>query len=319
LKPQVLAAFAAPRAGWPNARFHSPDVMIAASGQDAIRRGDYKFVLGELHPGEITISNWIFVGQHPSPEELFQALEIDLPEARVLPIAARHQPGANARTSLVLHTSRDYFLDYSLDSAYTAPTRTLSLGNIVFEKSGARLIARTRDSRYVFDAIEFMGSALTSIGGADLKVVPPARHTPRITIDRFVVAREAWRFSPSEITFANEQDEAYRFINARRWARQHGLPRFVFVKTPAEVKPFFVDFDSPVLINIFAKMVHRTIAGNNPDPLVTLPPNPKITVSEMLPTPDKCWLPDADGQRYTSELRMVVVDLIDRLSRSTSE
>ena len=319
LKPHVLAAFAAPRAGWPNARFHSPDVMIAASGQDAIRRGDYQFVLGELHPGEITISNCIFVGQHPSPEELFQALEIDLPEARVLPIASRHQPGANARTSLVLHTSRDFFLDYSLDSAHSAPTRTLSLGNIVFEKSGARLIARTRDSRFVFDAIEFMGSALTSIGGADLKVVPPARHTPRITIDRFVVAREAWRFSPSEITFANEQDEAYRFINARRWARQHGLPRLVFVKTPAEVKPFFVDFDSPVLINIFAKMVHRTIAGNNPDPLLTLPPNPKITVAEMLPTPDKCWLPDADGQRYTSELRMVVVDLIDRLSRSTTE
>lgn len=317
LKARLLAAFAAPRAGWPNARFHSPDVMIAASGPDAIRRGDYQFVLGELHPGEITISNWIFVGQHPSPEELFEALEIDLPETRLLPIASRHQPGANARTSLVLHTSRDCFLDYSLDSAHTAPTRTLSLGTVVFEKSGGRLIARTRDSRSVFDAIEFLGCALTSIGGADLKVVPPARHTPRITIDRFVVAREAWRFSPSEITFADEQDEAHRFINARRWARQHGLPRFVFVKTPAEVKPFFVDFDSPVLINIFAKMVHRTIAGNNPDPLVTLPPNPKITVSEMLPTPDKCWLPDAEGQHYTSELRMVVVDLIDRLSRST--
>jgi len=318
LRPRVLSAFAAPRAGWPNARFHSPDVMIAASGQEAIRRGDYQFVLGELHPGEITISNWIFVGQHPSPEELFQALEIDLPESRVLPIASRHQPGANARTSLSLLTSRDYFLDYSLDSAHIAPMRTLSLGNIVFEKSGANLIARTRDGRLVFDAIEFLGSILTSIGGSDLKIVPPARHTPRIKIDRLVVARETWRFSPPEITFADEEDEAYRFINARRWAQRHGLPRFVFVKTPAEVKPFFVDFDSPVLINIFAKMVHRTFAGNNTDPLVTIPPNPKITISEMLPTPDKCWLPDADGQRYTSELRMVVVDLVDRLSRSTT-
>jgi hypothetical protein len=316
LKPRVLSAFAAPRAGWPDARFHSPDVMIAASDPEAIRRGDYQFVLGELHPGNITISNWIFVGQHPSPEELFQALDIDLPETRVLPIASRHQPGGNARTSLSLVTSRDYFLDYSLNSAHIAPMRTLSLGNIVFEKNGTGLIARTRDKRLVFDAIEFMGSALTSMGGADLKLVPPARHTPRITIDRFVVAREAWRFAPAEITFANEEDEAYRFINARRWAQQHGMPRFVFVKTPSEVKPFFIDFDSPILINIFAKMVHRTLAGKSPDPLVSLPPNPKITVSEMLPTPDQCWLPDAEGQRYTSELRMVVVDLIDKLSRS---
>src|SRR5688572_4742921 len=267
LRPRVLAAFAAPRAGWPDARFHSPDVMIAASDQDAIRRGDYQFVLGELHPGNITISNWIFVGQHPSPEELFQALDSDLPETRVLPIASRRQPGGNARTSLSLLTPRDYFLDYSLDSAHTAPMRTLSLGNIVFEKNGTGLIARTRDKRLAFDAIEFMGSALTSIGGADLKVVPPARHTPRITIDRFVVAREAWRFAPAEITFATEEDEAHRFIKARRWAQQHEMPRFVFVKTPAEVKPFFVDFDSPVLINIFAKMVHRTLAGKSPDPL----------------------------------------------------
>ncbi|HEY0763776.1 MAG TPA: lantibiotic dehydratase [Pyrinomonadaceae bacterium] len=319
LKPRVLSAFPAPRAGWPNARFHSPDVMIEATDQEAIRRGDYQLVLGELHPGEITISNGIFVGQHPSPEELFQALEIDLPESRVLPIASRTQPGGNARTSLLLLTSRDYFLDYSLDSAHIAPQRTLSLGNIVFEKNGAGLIARTRDRRLAFDVMHFMGSALTSIGGADLKVVPPARHTPRITIDRFVVAREAWRFPPSEITFVDEQDEAYRFINARRWAQQHGLPRFVFVKTPAEVKPFFVDFDSPVLINIFAKMVHRTLTGKHSDPLVSLPPNPKITISEMLPTPDKCWLPDAAGQHYTSELRMVVVDLIDKLSRSTIE
>ena len=319
LRPRVLAAFDAPRAGWPDARFHSPDVMIAASDQDAIRRGDYQFVLGELHPGQITISNWIFVGQHPSPEELFQALDADLPESRVLPIASRHQPGGNARTSLSLLTSRDYFLDYSLDSAHIAPMRTLSLGNIVFEKNGAGLIARTRDKRLAFDAVEFMGSALTSLGGADLKLVPPARHTPRITIDRFVVAREAWRLSPAEITFANEEDEAYRFIKARRWAQQHGMPRFVFVKTPAEVKPLFVDFDSPVLINIFARLVHRTVTNNHPDPLVTLPPNPKITISEMLPTPDKCWLPDAEGQRYTSELRMVVVDLIDRLSRATTQ
>jgi len=29
----------------------------------------------------------------------------------------------------------------------------------------------------------------------------------------------------------------------------------------------------------------------------------------MLPAPDQTWLPDAEGNRYTSELRMVAVDL----------
>jgi hypothetical protein len=28
----------------------------------------------------------------------------------------------------------------------------------------------------------------------------------------------------------------------------------------------------------------------------------------MLPTPDQAWLTDAQGQRYTAEVRMVAVD-----------
>jgi hypothetical protein len=31
----------------------------------------------------------------------------------------------------------------------------------------------------------------------------------------------------------------------------------------------------------------------------------------MLPDPDHAWLPDAEGRRYTSELRLVAVDLKD--------
>jgi hypothetical protein len=34
-----------------------------------------------------------------------------------------------------------------------------------------------------------------------------------------------------------------------------------------------------------------------------------ITLSEMLPAQEDLWLLDAEGRRYTSELRMVVLDL----------
>jgi hypothetical protein len=33
-----------------------------------------------------------------------------------------------------------------------------------------------------------------------------------------------------------------------------------------------------------------------------------VTVAEMLPAPDQAWLTDAQGQRYTTELRVVAVD-----------
>ena len=34
----------------------------------------------------------------------------------------------------------------------------------------------------------------------------------------------------------------------------------------------------------------------------------RVTSSEMLPGPNEVWLPDAEGRRYTSELRVVALD-----------
>ena len=122
-----------------------------------------------------------------------------------------------------------------------------------------------------------------------------------MTIDRVTVCRETWRFSPSELTFAFEKDEAARFLAARRFARSHDLPRFVFIKVPIEVKPFYVDFDSPIYVDLLAKSIRRTKEKGRPDSLVS--------VTEMHPRADETWLPDAEGQHYTSELRIIAVDL----------
>jgi len=55
-------------------------------------------------------------------------------------------------------------------------------------------------------------------------------------------------------------------------------------------------------VAIFAKMVRlsRELGG----------PAAPISLSEMLPDPDHLWLPDVEGQRYTSELRMVALDQV---------
>ena len=44
-------------------------------------------------------------------------------------------------------------------------------------------------------------------------------------------------------------------------------------------------------------------------------PGQPARFTEMLPGPDDCWLADHDGQRYTSELRLIAVDLERRASR----
>jgi hypothetical protein len=133
-----------------------------------------------------------------------------------------------------------------------------------------------------------------------MKILPPRPHIPRITIDKLVIQREQWLFKAEEMCFAQNSDEAERFLEARRWMHRHQLPRFMFARVHVEVKPFYVDFDSPVYVEILAKMVRRALASDQPDS--------PVVMSEMLPTAEHLWLPDNAGQKYTSEFRIVVVD-----------
>ena len=304
LRKKVRNAFAAPRPGWKFARYHSPDLMIAAASVEAIQRGEYQLVLGEIHIGTHTMRNSFFVAQHPSPEDLFEAIDIDFPQSRVIPVLPKHWGATStSRTTIALVSPKDFWLDVALDSPSAAPkSQVLTLGELVVEEADAGLQVRTRDERLSFDIVEFFGEMLSSRVINCLRLDVPGRHTPRISFDRLVVARESWRFSGSELAFAKIKDDVERFVQARKWAHGFGIPRFAFVRVPVEIKPFYVDFDSPLYVDILAKMVRRTLEASDSK-------GDEILVREMLPGTDMLWLPDAEGQRYTSEFRVVAVDL----------
>jgi hypothetical protein len=174
------------------------------------------------------------------------------------------------------------------------------IGSLVIEEKGGELLMRTRDGQLTFDISDVFADILSSQSVNMFKPMPAAGHTPRVSIDRLVIARESWTFSADEISFADEKDDGRRFVEARRWARKHGMPRFVFAKSEAEMKPVYVDFDSHLFVDMFAKLARRTAKEDKTKSL--------ITISEMLPTHDQAWLEDAQGNRYTSEFRIVAVD-----------
>lgn len=302
LGPRVAATFAAPGPGWQGARFHSPDVMIAAPSVEAIRQGEYQFVMGELHLAANTLRGTLFVAQHPAPAELFAAHEHDLPDPQVVPITPRNWPEMTSRTRSEFVTARDFRLAFTYDACIPAHPQLLPIGALIVEKGDAGLLVRTRDGRHQFDIIEFFSDILMMDIVNGFRIFGPSSHTPRLTIDRLVVSRESWHFAPASLPFADDKSEPSRFLAARHWARDHDLPRQVFGRTPMERKPFYVDFDSPMLVNMFMKKVRRVSEQNAPDSLVT--------VTEMCPTIDQIWLPDAAGQHYTSELRIVAVDQV---------
>jgi len=298
LRPRVDAAFAVNVRAWDGAIYYSPDVLLAAPDAAAVRRGEFLYVLGEVHPAVNTLRTALFPAQHPAATELLQAVERDLPGPRVVPIYGRGR-GIALRTCRALVSPRDHRLVFAVDTCGVPPERALPIASLLVEDAPGSLTVRTRDGRLRFDVLDVLGELLALRLVHAFEIAPPAAHTPRVTVDRLVVSRETWRLPAAGVAFAAARDEPSRFLEARRWRRAHGMPRLVFARTWRGTKPFLVDFDSLLSVEVLARAVRQTAAAA---------PEEVVTVSEMLPTPDQMWLADAAGRRYASELRLVAVD-----------
>jgi Lantibiotic dehydratase, N terminus len=297
LEPSVAAAFLAPRPGWTGARYHCPDVMIAASSAEAIRRGDYEVVMGELHLATNTIDAGSFFSQHATPQDLLTAFARDIPEPFIRPVNPKDWPKVTARTTQPFVSPSTFLLESGFDPALTRHN-VLATGDLLVEDIDGQLLVRTPAGVRI-DLMDVFGDLISKLVAGGFRLIPKADHNPRVTIDRLVVSRESWTLPSSSFDFADAPDDASRFLGARRWARARGMPRFVYVKTAIEEKPVYVDLDAPAFVNMLAKLARRAKAD---------PGGAPITVAEMLPTLEQTWLQDAAGEGYTSELRVVCVD-----------
>lgn len=314
LSPEVLEAFSAPDSGWDFARCHSPDLLIAAESLESLQRGDYELVLGELHAGINTLLQPLhFTGLFGEPADDLQDSTRVLPRAPVSLVlpkpwsgfdATRRLgvplPATSSRLNPRLVPGPHFHLELGSDPSGAPADRRLPVGEMIVERTDRGLAVATRDGRHRFDVVEFFSYPLSAqLVAADLGVAPRAPHTPRIRFDRLIVGRETWRFPAGSLDWAAAGSGSDGFLEIRRWGREHHLPRFLFASVPLETKPLFVDLEAPLAAELFAKAVRRAAKES---------PGEAVVVSEMLPSPDQTWLPDAAGRRYTSELRLVAVD-----------
>ncbi len=298
LRAAAGPVFAAPRPGWSGAVQHSPDLMISARSAEAVAAGDFEWVLGELHPGLNTLGSALFVSQHPEPDRLYAATAADLPGPRVLVAASRDDLGAPIRITGVLEGPADLRLVFARDTSGLDPRRTLTVGECLLTDVAGKLVVRSRDGRHRFDLVEVLGDLLALHLLQHFRILPPAAHSPRITVDRVVLSRESWTCPAADLGFASMAGERDRYLAARDWAGRLGVPRFAFAHTTVESKPFFVDLAALSSVDLLARAARRAAAA----------PAGTVTITEMLPEPDGLWLTDAAGDRYTAELRMVAVD-----------
>jgi hypothetical protein len=305
LRPAAAERFRAPAAGWPAARYCAPDVQVAAASAEALAAGHFLLVLGELHVAWNTLDMPIFVSQEPVPGQLGALVEQDLPAGRVVPMLPRDWPRNVTRTRSGLVTPADVRFAFAPADVDPGPNPVLPMAALTVREDDGELWVHRRDGGFRMELVEFAGALLSQVVVDVFRHMwlpddRPAGHLPRVSVDRLVVLRESWSVPVAAVGFATGKDEAARFLGARRWARQLGLPRFVFVRVPGETKPFYLDLESPPYVETLAWAVRAAVRRGDGER--------SMLVTEMVPRPDEVWLPDPEGRGCCCELRLVLFD-----------
>ncbi|MEV1329757.1 lantibiotic dehydratase [Micromonospora costi] len=297
LAGRAATVFAAAGPGWPSARIHSPDVQISAPDVAAVNRGEFLLVLGELHPAYLPFDSAVLTPFHPDPVALRAAFDADLGPARARVVYPEGFPRVTTRTTYATTGPADRQI--GLDTARGADVdRLVPSAAVRVEPDGDDLVAVLPDgSRWPL--VEIFGQLLGPLLLDSFKLVAPAPHTPRITIDRLVVARRTWRTTVGASGLAGVAGDAERFLAVRRWRRRLGLPERVFVKVGTEVKPCYVDLTAPLYAQSLCAMVDAAARSGA---------DVSVVVSELLPAPHDSWVTDAQGRGHVSEVRLQITD-----------
>ncbi|WP_405090171.1 lantibiotic dehydratase family protein [Micromonospora sp. NBC_01392] len=294
LAPRVAAEFPATRPGWSAGRVHSPDLQLVAESPDA----EVVAVLGELHAAYATFNAELFTHCHPDLARLRRAYAADLGPARLRPVYPVDFPRVGGRLSASLFGPDDHRLAFA-DAPGAGRERLVPANAAVVSEVAGVLVATGPDGTR-WPLVEVFSDLIAVHAGDAFKLITERPHSPRVTVDRLVLARETWRTTVGATGLTDAVDPARRYLAVRRWRAALGLPERVFVRVATELKPEYVDLTSPLYANRLCLMLRAARRAGGAD----VP----VTVTELLPTPAQAWLPDGRGRHYVSELRLHIRD-----------
>jgi hypothetical protein len=291
VRPLVEALFPHQEPGWAAARRHAPDVMLYRDGDDR-----YGWVLGELHVALNTLESRLFATQADHRQDLVDATAADFPGGRVVPLYPLHATATNSRTyppPALDPPGRFRYWSFGTDSGHEHGAGSVPATAVLVTECGGELVGTADGWRA--RVTEFFGEFLTALCVNLFRIRPPVPRAPRVSLGDLVVCRASWAFPAGDVPVPRSRNRDWTYGAVRAWARDAGLPRHVFVHSPREAKPVYVDLVAPALVDNLARLVRA--AGDA-----------TLTAVEMLPAPDQAWLTDPAGHRYLCEFRVVAVD-----------
>lgn len=281
---RAAAAFADHGPAWPLSVFQSADVQIAAADLAAIQAGEFLAVVGDFHGGN-PLAQGLFSTRFPTPDRFRAQLHAEVGRPIVSPIYPRNPAVRLSSRNMPDFTNPE---DFHLLGPGITPVHvgynSLQIADLVVR--GDEVVDPLGTFRAPLTDLFFLPMFISAMRTFE----PFAEVGPRITVGRTVLRRATWRARS-----ADRPDEA---SGIAAWAAELGLPRRTFCLPGGEAKPVYIDFESPALTRNLHRMLGRAAAADAEAP---------VRFSEMLPGPDACWL-EHDGQRFTSELRIVGVD-----------
>ncbi|MFI6096382.1 hypothetical protein ACIA8G_12550 [Lentzea sp. NPDC051213] len=251
----------------------SPDLMaVGTDPESAI------WVLSEMHDDCSSIYGGLERPLHSDPDDLWRQFT-----ARVGEVIAEEDSAtivSRRRSAHVTPELPGVSIELSGLSAKD-PADVVAIADVIVPASGDAVeVDGRRRWLYPGDLASTLHRAVSRPAVVPVPIDLGA-HTPRITIDGVVYQRARWRVALP----ARAGERFDQWLAVQRIRRELGLPRYVFVKHPAEPKPLYVDFADPVSVLDLARL-----------------PEAEVLVSEMLPAPDQLWW-RVDGEAQCAEFR----------------
>ena len=284
---RAAATFSDRMPAWRHAAFHSIDLQIAAHEEADVIAGEWLAVVGDIHLGNNPLMQGVFAHRHPDPPALLR-LQHEAVGSRFPVLVPPFAPGmgVDARGAPLLP---DDAIRIAAMPDTRAPGRQPTWRPHELLVDGTDIVDPSGSLRLPLLEVFWLPIYISTARTFDPQ--PEQAHAPRLAIGHTVLAREAWNVPATEVPQRGHDIPAF--------ARAHGIPRHVFVKSPLERKPMYLDTDSPVLARILCRHARHAATESSKH---------RIRFTEMLPTPGQTWVHDTDDNHYVSELRLVARD-----------
>lgn len=294
-------------------------LQLAAKDPESLASGSYHSVLNGIFSGAgLALSRFSHLHRNeddPIASELERLWSrMDLPKGAVRAEIGYMHPGRTANAGL-----RPRLFAYEIEWPgwkTSSDADRLSLNDLVvrFDSDEQRFVLRSVSRGFEVLPVLTSGvnpegfvSFLVHIGKQDQQPLYyfPGFHDTRITrwprfrFGRTVLFRRRWVENLEEFAEsmggANATDAEF-FLQLARWRRDHGVPRHVFAHSRNDPKPFYVDLES----TLFVQLLRRRMTASSEREANEDKNANRVTLVEMLPEPDGMWIGDSEGN-YASE------------------